>query len=102
VAIGSDTGHCGTNALLLNGRETIAAFPFHFGIGSRLQHERAATGMGLRVVDVVRPGLALDLDTPDDWGKLREETQVRLLSDDVPGTAWLLPGRGSRPVLEHV
>ena len=102
VVIGPDLGLHGTNALLLNGRETVSAFPFHFGLGSRLEHERAAVDLGLQVEDVVRPGLALDLDTPDDWAKLKRETRARLLSHDVPGTAWLLPGHGSRPVLEHV
>jgi 2-phospho-L-lactate guanylyltransferase len=102
VVIGPDTGHCGTNALLLNGREAISSFSFHFGIGSRKAHLRTGLELGLRVEDVIRPGLALDLDTPEDWAKLSEESQLRLLSPDVPGMAWLVPGHGSRPVLEHV
>ncbi len=102
VTIGPDTGLCGTNALMLNGRATMASFPFHFGLGSRAGHQRAALDLGLRVEDVVRPGLALDLDTPGDWAKLRRETRERLLTRNVPGTEWLSRDHGSRPVLEHV
>jgi 2-phospho-L-lactate guanylyltransferase len=57
----------GTNALLLP--PGVRCRPA-FGPGSRMRHRRLAAALGLRVVEIVRPGLAFDLDTPADLAAL--------------------------------
>jgi 2-phospho-L-lactate guanylyltransferase (CobY/MobA/RfbA family) len=39
---------------------------FHFGLGSFAAHRAKATDAGLAPIVVQRPGLAFDLDTPED------------------------------------
>lgn len=63
VAIAPDKTGSGTNGLALRPPEVIG---FHFGTGSRREHEAAARAAGVAAVIVDRPGLALDLDTPED------------------------------------
>jgi 2-phospho-L-lactate/phosphoenolpyruvate guanylyltransferase len=63
VAIAPDRGETGTNGLALRPPRAI---PFRFGVGSLAAHRDAAEEAGLPVVIVERPGLAFDLDTPDD------------------------------------
>lgn len=63
VAIAPDKTGSGTNGLALRPPEVIG---FHFGAGSRAAHEAAARGVGVVPVIVERPGLAFDLDTPED------------------------------------
>jgi 2-phospho-L-lactate guanylyltransferase len=53
----------GTNALLLPPGVWLRPA---FGPGSRARHRRLGEALGLRVVEVFRPGLAFDLDTPAD------------------------------------
>jgi len=53
----------GTNALLL---PAGTRFRPAFGRASRTAHRARARALGLRVVEVHRPGLAFDLDTPAD------------------------------------
>jgi len=53
----------GTNALRLR---PDAKIPFAFGLGSCARHAANARAAGLSVVVVERPGLALDLDRPED------------------------------------
>jgi len=67
MAIAPDDAKDGTNALLL---ELPAPFAYRFGPGSFAAHCAAAreAGIGLAVVD--RPGLAFDLDTPEDYARL--------------------------------
>lgn len=58
----------GTSALLVPaGHEFGPAF----GPGSRAAHHREAATHGLDVVEVIRPGIAFDLDTPDDLAALK-------------------------------
>ncbi len=57
----------GTGALLI---PRGARFIPEFGAGSRAAHRRAAAGLGLEVVELVRPGLAFDLDGPEDLAAL--------------------------------
>jgi len=64
VALATDTGGQGTNALLL---PAALPFRFAFGPGSRRRHERAALLVGQRAALVQRAGLARDLDTPADY-----------------------------------
>ncbi len=63
VAIAPDSAGTGTNGLVLRPPDAI---PFHFGIGSATAHRRAALAARVAFVSVERPGLAFDLDTPDD------------------------------------
>ncbi len=63
VAIAPDKTGTGTNALALQPPDVIE---FHFGAGSRAAHELAARTGGVAAVVVERPGLAFDLDTPED------------------------------------
>ncbi len=53
----------GTNALLVPPR---VLFRPAYGVGSRAAHHRVARTLGLGVIEVRRPGLAFDVDTPDD------------------------------------
>jgi 2-phospho-L-lactate guanylyltransferase len=63
VAIAPDKTGTGTNGLALQPPDVIG---FHFGAGSRAAHELAARTAGVAAVIVERPGLAFDLDTPED------------------------------------
>jgi 2-phospho-L-lactate/phosphoenolpyruvate guanylyltransferase len=63
VAIAPDRAESGTNGLALRPPGVI---PFRFGVGSLSHHRKAAESAGASFVIVRRPGLALDLDTPDD------------------------------------
>lgn len=57
----------GTGALLIpRGVEFMPAF----GAGSRAAHRREAARLGLEVVEVTRPGLAFDVDAPEDLASL--------------------------------
>jgi 2-phospho-L-lactate/phosphoenolpyruvate guanylyltransferase len=60
VAIAADRHGLGTNAIAL---QAPARFRFAFGVGSLRRHLEAA-GPAAQIVH--RPGLALDVDTPDD------------------------------------
>lgn len=75
----------GTNALAL----APGSIAFRFGPDSAARHEDEARSAGLRAVRLDLPGLAFDIDTPDDLARLRE-TAAR--GDTV--------GRHTREVLE--
>lgn len=64
VVIAPDHLGTGTNALVLRGR--AAAMPTRFGPGSFRAHVAEARALGVEPSTVRRPGLARDLDTPDD------------------------------------
>ena len=57
----------GTGALLI---PRGVRFPPAFGAGSCAAHRTAAERLGLQVVEVSRPGLAFDLDAPEDLAAL--------------------------------
>jgi 2-phospho-L-lactate/phosphoenolpyruvate guanylyltransferase len=63
VAIAPDRAGTGTNALAMRPPDAI---PFRFGTGSRAAHEAAAAAASVPRAIVERPGLAFDLDTPED------------------------------------
>jgi 2-phospho-L-lactate guanylyltransferase len=63
VAIAPDRGGSGTNGLALR---PPSAIPFRFGVDSFAAHQAAAEAAEIEVAVVLRPGLAFDLDTPDD------------------------------------
>jgi 2-phospho-L-lactate guanylyltransferase len=69
VAIAPDRGGTGTNGLALQPPDAIG---FVFGIGSRAAHAAQAERAGIPYVEVDRPGLAFDLDTPADLARWLE------------------------------
>jgi 2-phospho-L-lactate guanylyltransferase len=69
VVIAPDRAGTGTNGLV---QRPAAAIPFRFGAGSCAAHLDAATAVGLPVTLVQRPGLAFDLDTPEDLARWLE------------------------------
>jgi 2-phospho-L-lactate guanylyltransferase len=68
MTISPDGAHAGTNALLLR---PPGALPFAFGPDSYEAHLRAARERGLDVRVRERPHLAFDLDTADDFTRLK-------------------------------
>jgi 2-phospho-L-lactate guanylyltransferase len=80
VVVGTDRLRRGTNALLLRGDRVISEFQFEFGIDSRAMHRSAASRLGVSHGELIAPGIALDLDTPDDWAMLSPGSRQRLLS----------------------
>jgi 2-phospho-L-lactate guanylyltransferase len=69
VAIAPDRTGRGTNGLALR---PPGAIGFHFGIGSLVDHIAAARAAGAEPALVERPGLAFDLDTPEDLARWLE------------------------------
>jgi 2-phospho-L-lactate guanylyltransferase len=63
VAIAPDRRGTGTNGLALRPPDAIG---FAFGAGSFAAHHAEAQEAGLELAEVHRPGLAFDLDTPED------------------------------------
>jgi 2-phospho-L-lactate guanylyltransferase len=63
VAIAPDRAEAGTNGLALRPPDVIG---FRFGPGSFAAHYVEAEAAGLTPIIVQRPGLAFDLDTPED------------------------------------
>ena len=63
VAIAPDAAARGTNGLALRPPDAIG---FHFGRDSLAAHRAAAELSGARLTVVDRPGLAFDVDTPQD------------------------------------
>ncbi|MGZ6299457.1 MAG: 2-phospho-L-lactate guanylyltransferase [Candidatus Limnocylindria bacterium] len=66
VAIAPDRAGTGTNALALRPPDAIG---FRFGGESHAAHTEAAEAAGVPLVEVHRPGLAFDLDTPADLAR---------------------------------
>jgi len=66
VAIAPDRAGNGTNGLALRPPDAIA---FRFGVGSLDAHRAEAEAAGVPLVEVHRPGLAFDLDTPADLAR---------------------------------
>jgi 2-phospho-L-lactate guanylyltransferase len=69
VIVAPDRHGVGTNALLVSPPGLIE---YAFGASSLERHRAAALAAGARVFVCSRPGLALDLDLPEDLGLLRE------------------------------
>ncbi|HET6379417.1 MAG TPA: 2-phospho-L-lactate guanylyltransferase [candidate division Zixibacteria bacterium] len=63
VAVAPDRAGTGTNGLA---ERPLDSIPFRFGRGSFARHLAEAESRGLALTVVRRPGLAFDLDTPDD------------------------------------
>ena len=69
VAIAPDRGGTGTNGLAMQPPDAIG---FAFGVGSRAAHASLAERAGLPFVELHRPGLAFDVDTPADLARWLE------------------------------
>jgi 2-phospho-L-lactate guanylyltransferase len=67
-AIAPDRHGTGTNAFYL---KLPAAIPFAFGPGSCARHRAALRDAGIEPAVVYRPGLALDIDAPEDLALAR-------------------------------
>ena len=72
VVLAPDRRHDGTNLLLLSG-PFAQPFRFRYGVGSFAAHLAEARRLGADPAVVERPGLAFDLDEPEDlrhtaWG----------------------------------
>ncbi len=67
VVLGPDRRKEGTNALLLRLTGRGTEFQFAFGEQSLIRHLDGARRLGLDVAVHDAPGIAIDLDTPDDW-----------------------------------
>ncbi len=67
VTLVSDEDGYGTNALAVSPPDLM---PFRFGRHSYLAHRDAALALGARVQTLRAPGLALDVDTPEDIRRL--------------------------------
>ncbi len=63
VAIAPDRAGTGTNALFTS---PAAAIPYAFGLDSFARHKAAAARIGVLPRIISRPGLAFDLDMPED------------------------------------
>ena len=103
VVVGTDRLRRGTNALLLRGDRAITDLQFYFGVDSRALHRSGASRLGVSHGETYAPGIALDLDTPDDWAMLSPGTRQRLLSH-APTAHSLLIGaieKDSVAILEH-
>lgn len=67
VTLVSDEDGYGTNALAVSPPDLM---PFRFGRHSYVAHRDAALALGARVQTLKAPGLALDVDTPEDIRRL--------------------------------
>lgn len=67
AAIAPNEAGTGTNALFATAPHVL---PFHFGEGSFSRHREACRHLGLEPVVIKRPGLAFDVDTPEDYARL--------------------------------
>jgi 2-phospho-L-lactate guanylyltransferase len=81
VVLGPDRRGEGTNALLLRFVGRGPEFTFAFGEGSLAKHLAEARRLGLGVGVHNAPGIAFDLDTPDDWSYFRQLTADCLGTD---------------------
>ncbi len=77
VVFGPDRRGEGTNALLLRLAGRGPEFTFAFGGGSLGKHLAEARRLGLKAAVHDAPGIAFDLDTPDDWSYFRHLTADR-------------------------
>lgn len=71
VVIATDRRRDGTNVLAVS-RRTFAQWEFMYGPGSLGAHTAQAERLGLRVIEIDHPGLAVDIDTHDDLHAVRD------------------------------
>ncbi len=83
VVLGPDRRGEGTNALLLRLAGRGSEFTFAFGEGSLAKHLEEARRLGLEAAVHDAPGIAFDLDTPDDWSDFMHLTADCLGTDGI-------------------
>ena len=93
VVISPDRHGTGTNALLLRFDGGGGTFAPRFGEGSAAAHRAEAAARGLDASIAAVPGIAFDLDTPEDWWALLD------IAPDV-ADGWGLPGAGASALAE--
>ena len=81
VVLAPDRAGTGTNALMLRGDRAIRSFGARFGIGSCALHVAEAERHGLTWSDIAIPGIAYDLDSPEDWQGLPGHLRQALLQE---------------------
>jgi 2-phospho-L-lactate guanylyltransferase len=84
VVIAHDTMRQGTNALLMR---PPLAISYAYGEGSFHHHLSLARNVGLSALAFHSPGLARDLDTPEDLDQYRPVVESMLLGDFDPTVA---------------
>ena len=99
VTIAPSRDHRGSNAVLCSPPEV---FPFRFGDDSFHPHLAAARAIGIEPAVVERPGIGLDIDTPDDLeafldGPSDTRTYRLLAGGPLAGRAWPQPSGARRP-----
>ena len=72
IVIAPDEASSGTNALLISPPHILA---FAFGTGSFRMHIAAARRAGIEPIIIRRDSLAFDVDTPDDYARLRSQKE---------------------------
>ena len=83
IAPSHDEG--GSNAIVCSPPDAV---PLRFGVDSFFPHLRAAEAQGIRPTVVRLPGIALDIDNPEDlaaFARLPSQTRTRALLDEEPG-----------------
>ena len=99
VTIAPSRDHRGSNAVLCSPPDV---FPFRFGDDSFHPHLAAAHAIGIEPTVVERPGIGLDIDTPDDLDAFlaspsNTRTYRMLAGDPRGGQAWRQPSVARRP-----
>ena len=74
VALAPDHTGTGSNAL---GLALPSPFRLQFGVGSCARHQLESERIGRPAALVLRPGLAFDVDEPDDLARLRARADPR-------------------------
>jgi 2-phospho-L-lactate/phosphoenolpyruvate guanylyltransferase len=87
VVLGADRRGEGTNALLLRLAGPGSEFTFAFGEGSLAKHLAEARRLGLNAALHDAPGIAFDLDTPNDWSDFIHATADCMGADALPSVA---------------
>lgn len=72
IVIAPDEASSGTNALLISPPRILG---FAFGTGSFKMHIAAARRAGIEPIIIRRDSLAFDVDTPDDYARLRSNKE---------------------------
>ena len=82
LVVASDRGDGGTNAIRLDLRSPLASrFRFRMGPASLAHHIDEASQLSEPANVILLPGVAHDLDSPEDWADLTSSRQRQLLED---------------------
>jgi len=81
IAIAPDRGNRGTNGLCF---DSSLDFSFEFGADSYARHKHNAQRLQREHVAANSPGLAFDIDTPDDLAEMYERADYQPIVETVP------------------